>query len=552
MTGYTVGFSGLLSSGQGGTLEIAGRIPGATHYSHRSWRQVLKDIIALDTLGKLSRPLCLFGHSMGAEAVLEICAGLRKIGIEVDYAGIIDLTLGPVTSAENNIKLLQEFHSQFQRVKFHDFQGVHELYELDDIMDDNIGHSEAARLDFTQDKIVETIAMLTKGEPVSKDRFYKGEGKRISDKDFAVLSAKHQIPQYLLRAVVEVEARQKGSHSSGALVFRYELHKAYQYSKGPVRDALVNAGLASPSYKVALNWDHANSYPHLEQAAAIAGEEIACLASSWGMGQIMGFNHNAVGFDTALEMVTNFAQSEANQVEGMVAFIKSEGLLDDLMTGNWKGFAAGYNGKSYATNQYDVKLWQAAEKWRRKIGEDIDVISVPVPTHPEQPKPPVIDDMGGLEGARTTLEQYFPDLNPQNRELVLALAMVLGKTPEPPPKINQIELPTNPPTEAGFSLPQTKGLNQMEPQGFIKSKAFFKSKRFWGLATILVGTIFPTAKPIVDIITPTVTDATPELLTELQAQSVGFVEWVKEGVRYAGIALTAFGSWKAEHKLTLK
>ena len=170
MPGYSAGFSGLFSSGVDGTLDIARRIGGSTHYSHRDWPRVLADIVELHNSGNLPRPLCLFGHSMGAEAVLEISAGLRKLGVEVDYNAIIDLTLGPTTKAGGNIKLLQEFHSQYARTKFDEsFSGHHELYELDDIMGKNVGHSEAARLKFTQDKIVSTIAKITNGrKPVEE------------------------------------------------------------------------------------------------------------------------------------------------------------------------------------------------------------------------------------------------------------------------------------------------------------------------------------------------------------------------------------------------
>lgn len=169
MTGYTAGFAGLLSSGEGGTLAIAGKIPGARHYRHGQWPAVLKEIIAQDKAGRLARPLCLFGHSMGGEAVLEICAGLAQASIEVDYAGIIDLTLGPVTSAGGNIRLLEEFHAQYQHVRFKGFKGEHRMHELDQIMADNIGHSQAARLEFTQSGIIQSIATLTReARPVTK------------------------------------------------------------------------------------------------------------------------------------------------------------------------------------------------------------------------------------------------------------------------------------------------------------------------------------------------------------------------------------------------
>ncbi len=169
MTGYVAGFSGLFSTGIGGTRDIAERIPGASHYASGSgyadWREVADEIKAMHERDMLPRPLCLFGHSNGGYAVLKIAQELNRHGIQVDYLGIIDLTLKPSPHVYGNVKLVQEFHSAYAKVKLNKtFRGKHEFHDLDELMDRNIGHSEAARIDFTQDKIVETILSLGKGE----------------------------------------------------------------------------------------------------------------------------------------------------------------------------------------------------------------------------------------------------------------------------------------------------------------------------------------------------------------------------------------------------
>lgn len=83
--------------------------------------------------------------------------------------------------------------------------------------------------------------------------------------------------------------------------------------------------------------------------------ESALLATSYGMGQIMGFNYRLAGFrdqyngsgvmiSSGVEtMFKLFSESEYYQVRGMFNFIKAYGLIDELQRKDWKGFAAGYN-----------------------------------------------------------------------------------------------------------------------------------------------------------------------------------------------------------------
>lgn len=506
--GYTAVFAGLGSAFSPrytkGTKAIAARIPGSTHHASGSgyadWPRVADEIIDLHNAGILHRPLSLIGHSNGVYAILKIAKELATKGVMVDYLASIDKTLKPCPDAGGNIRVVHDFWAGLSKVKFSEnFMGKKEFFNLDKIAD-GVGHVEAATLPFTQDKIVATIAQLSKGETEVTNKFYMGEGRRLSEEDFTVLSASHNIPEYLLRAVVQVEAGQKGSHSSGALVFRYELHKAFQYSSGEIRKRLINEGLAHSDYNTALNWSHANSYPHLEKAATIAGEELACLASSWGMGQIMGFNHRVLGFETALEMVTNFAVSEANQINGMVAFIKGNGLLDDLLAENWKAFAAGYNGSKYASNEYDIKLENAAKEWRALIGGGVAIVDPHTPQQPTNPaKPPAIDAVGDLDDIRDVVAQYFPKLTEQNVELVLALAMILGRVPSP--DVNPViqETKSIPAITPDIITPQSEKGNGMKD-----TKGFFKSTTIQGIIAALFGTFLPAIAPTIGL------DFTPE------------------------------------------
>src|SRR5512140_3205056 len=69
----------------------------------------------------------------------------------------------------------------------------------------------------------------------------------------------------------------------------------------------------------------AHQYARLE--AAIQLDRGAALQSaSWGLGQIMGANHAAAGFDDVEKMVSAFVESEDQQLLGMSNFIAGSSL----------------------------------------------------------------------------------------------------------------------------------------------------------------------------------------------------------------------------------
>ncbi|MDR2056150.1 MAG: N-acetylmuramidase family protein, partial [Desulfovibrio sp.] len=93
-------------------------------------------------------------------------------------------------------------------------------------------------------------------------------------------------------------------------------------------------------------------------------KEAALCSASYGLLQIMGFNHALCGFDTVQAFVEAQEESEAKQLESFCAFMRSEGLVPFLSRRDWTGFARRYNGPGYAQNQYDVKLRKAYEQCR--------------------------------------------------------------------------------------------------------------------------------------------------------------------------------------------
>lgn len=107
----------------------------------------------------------------------------------------------------------------------------------------------------------------------------------------------------------------------------------------------------------------ASQYVRLEKALSLCqrdgqGPEPALKSASWGMGQIMGFNHQLVGYAAAVAMVDAMKAGEDAQLAAMAAFLHKNGLDQALVKRDWVAFARGYNGPQYWKNHYDVKLEQ--------------------------------------------------------------------------------------------------------------------------------------------------------------------------------------------------
>jgi hypothetical protein len=74
----------------------------------------------------------------------------------------------------------------------------------------------------------------------------------------------------------------------------------------------------------------------------------ALLSISMGAPQIMGFNHQMIGYPTVQAMFDAFQQDDDNQIHGLFRFIEAKGLADALRQGDLRRFAEGYNGLGQA------------------------------------------------------------------------------------------------------------------------------------------------------------------------------------------------------------
>lgn len=177
----------------------------------------------------------------------------------------------------------------------------------------------------------------------------------------------------LLKAVQIVEAAGRdGFLSNGRPQILFEGHIMYKefHKKFPDRDLDYLCKRFSmvfyPKWDKSKYFGGLGEYKRLELAKEI-DEECALKATSWGMFQIMGFNHNLCGCKDVFDFVHKMSESHEKQLELMYYFMNNSGCLKELKEKDWAGFAKKYNGPGYAQNAYDQKLRNAYENFKNKI-----------------------------------------------------------------------------------------------------------------------------------------------------------------------------------------
>lgn len=100
------------------------------------------------------------------------------------------------------------------------------------------------------------------------------------------------------------------------------------------------------------------------EAAMELDRDAARAATSWGLFQIMGFNHGRAGHPTLDGFVRAMWRSVDDHLQAFVAFIYSDARLAlALKRLDWPTFARLYNGPGYATNRYDLRLLEAYRRF---------------------------------------------------------------------------------------------------------------------------------------------------------------------------------------------
>lgn len=160
-----------------------------------------------------------------------------------------------------------------------------------------------------------------------------------------------------VKAVAAVESRGAGFGPDGRIILRFEAHWFHHFTGG--RFAKSHPDISSPAWNPALNTGGQPGEHSRFNKALSLDRRSALLSASYGIFQIMGFNHAICGYPTADSFYESLTSGEAHHLKAFIGFVKSKGLSAALRSRDWARFALTYNGEGYAANRYDVKMKQA-------------------------------------------------------------------------------------------------------------------------------------------------------------------------------------------------
>ena len=172
------------------------------------------------------------------------------------------------------------------------------------------------------------------------------------------IAKEFEIPLENLLAVIAIESA-GWAFVNELVVIRFEPH-VFRRRSGVHIKARRARGLKEGQR---VEWDNLTR-------AAEANEKEAFMSTSFGLGQIMGFNHEIVGYESPQEMALAFQLTCSKQIKAIADFIRhSSTLLLAAQTNDWSKFARYYNGPGNV-DYYSQKLhgaWLQARQLKERV-----------------------------------------------------------------------------------------------------------------------------------------------------------------------------------------
>lgn len=191
--------------------------------------------------------------------------------------------------------------------------------------------------------------------------------RTLSQADIQAAAEQLGVEAAAVHAVHRVESRGRGFLPDGRVLILFERHIFYrELAKKHGRAAAERWAREAPHICSKTPGGYRGGvaeYPRFSRAFGIDAEA-AMKSCSWGMYQIMGFNHKSCGFATVDELVDAMKSGEAAQLAAFARFIAADkGLHTALKNKDWPDFARRYNGPAYQKNDYDSKLAAAYRRF---------------------------------------------------------------------------------------------------------------------------------------------------------------------------------------------
>jgi hypothetical protein len=188
---------------------------------------------------------------------------------------------------------------------------------------------------------------------------FQNQGRPLSDEGMDQICSILGVFEPEVWAVLTVETRGFGFLQDRRPQILFERHIFHDRTNGRHDSGNVDISNAKAGGYIG----GVGEYARLEKAMTL-NRDAALESTSWGIGQVMGFNFKVAGFATIDDMVTSMVMDENEQLLAMANFIKGNNLASALQHQNWVSFARGYNGKDFKKNEYDTRLAAAHAKYK--------------------------------------------------------------------------------------------------------------------------------------------------------------------------------------------
>lgn len=177
----------------------------------------------------------------------------------------------------------------------------------------------------------------------------------ITEEDYRIAAINIGCEIAAIKAVAEVEAPRGPFYETGEPTLLFERHIFHRETGGKWSKSHPDISNPTPGGYGATSKQH----ERLARAAKLDRND-ALRSASWGMFQIMGFNHEAAGHPTLQGFINAMYRDSASQLQAFVAFIRSDKrLLDAIRAKDWVTFARIYNGPGYAAHNYHGRIADA-------------------------------------------------------------------------------------------------------------------------------------------------------------------------------------------------
>ena len=271
-----------------------------------------------------------------------------------------------------------------------------------------------------------------------REAMLSSEDRRV----VAAAAASEDLDAAALEAVIEVESGGEVFAPVGGCMeplIRWEGHYFDRLCKPSVRAQAREAGLASPRAGAIANPPtQAARWEMLARAAGL-DHDAAYQSVSWGVGQVMGAQWQALGYASVDALATEARSGLEGQLRLMLRFLRHAGLLEALRQHDWTRLAHGYNGPAYRRNGYDEKLRLAYAACGAKAGGEAGLRSGAAGEEVVR-----LQRLLAADGGKITVDGCF---GPETEAAIRAFQQASGLTPDGiagPRTLAALEAPAKP------------------------------------------------------------------------------------------------------------